>query len=42
MPRKLLKYESPTNRITWFTTWNYAVRNYLQLVTFRKEMPYAA
>ena len=28
MPRKLLKYESPTNRITWFTTWNYAVRNY--------------
>ena len=28
MPRKLLKYEPPTNRITWFTTWNYAVRNY--------------
>lgn len=28
MPRKLLKYGSPTNRITWFTTWNYAVRNY--------------
>lgn len=28
MPRKLLKYAPPTNRITWFTTWNYALRNY--------------
>ena len=27
MPRKLLKYEPPVNRITWFTRYNYALRN---------------
>lgn len=27
MPRKLLKYAPPTNRITWFTKFNYALKN---------------
>lgn len=27
MPRKLLKYGPPVNRITWFTRFNYALRN---------------
>ena len=27
MPRKLLKYSPPVNRITWFTRFNYAIKN---------------